>query len=191
MKIIIGISGASGAIYGIRLLEELKARGIETHLIISKWGEVTIAKETDYTVDQVKLLAANVYEEDNLAAAISSGSFQNNGMVIAPCSMKTLSGIANGYAEDLLIRAADVAIKERRRLILLTRETPLNPIHLENMLKLSRLGVTIMPPVPAFYSNPHTIGDIVNHTIGRILDQLGLENQLFTRWGGDPNQTDI
>ena len=191
MKIIVGISGASGAIYGIRLLEELKARGVETHLIISKWGEVTITEETAYTADQVKSLAAKVYEEDNLAAAISSGSFQNNGMVIAPCSMKTLSGIANGYAEDLLIRAADVAIKERRRLILLTRETPLNPIHLENMLKLSRLGVTIMPPVPAFYSNPHTIGDIVNHTVGRILDQLGLKNQLFTRWGGGQNQTDI
>lgn len=191
MKIIVGISGASGAIYGIRLLEEMKTRGIETHLIISTWGEVTITEETDYSVEQVKALAACVYDENNLAADISSGSFQNDGMVIAPCSMKTLSGIANGYAEDLLIRAADVAIKERRRLILLTRETPLSPIHLENMLKLSRLGITIMPPVPAFYSHPHTIGDIVNHTVGRILDQLGLENQLFTRWGGDQNQTDI
>lgn len=185
MRIIVGISGASGAIYGIRLLEELKARGIETHLIISRWGEVTIDKETNYTVEQVKALASKVYDEDNLAAAVSSGSFKNDGMVIAPCSMKTLSGIANGYAEDLLIRAADVALKERRRLILLVRETPLNPVHLENMLKLSRLDVTIMPPVPAFYSLPRTIDDMVNHTVGRVLDQLGVENQLFTRWGNE------
>lgn len=191
MKIIVGISGASGAIYGIRLLEELKDRGIETHLIISRWGKVTIAEETDYSLGQVMSLAAKVYDEENLGAVISSGSFQNNGMVIAPCSMKTLSGIANGYAEDLLIRAADVAIKERRKLILLTRETPLDPIHLENMLKLSRLGITIMPPVPAFYSHPHTIDDIVNHTVGRILDQLGLENQLFKRWGGSTDSADI
>lgn len=191
MKIIVGISGASGAIYGIRLLEELKDRGIETHLIISRWGKVTIAEETDYSLDQVMSLAAKGYDEENLGAVISSGSFQNNGMVIAPCSMKTLSGIANGYAEDLLIRAADVAIKERRKLILLTRETPLDPIHLENMLKLSRLGITIMPPVPAFYSHPHTIDDIVNHTVGRILDQLGLENQLFKRWGGSTDSADI
>lgn len=183
MKIIVGISGASGAIYGIRLLEELKKREIESHLVISKWGTVTIGKETDYSVEQVMSLADKVYDEDNLGAAISSGSFKNNGMVIAPCSMKTLSGIANGYAEELIIRAADVCIKERRRLIILARETPLNPIHLENMLKLSRLGVTIMPPVPAFYANPKTLDDIVNHTVGRILDQLDIDNQLFTRWG--------
>lgn len=183
MRIIVGISGASGAIYGIRLLEELKKREIETHLVISKWGTVTIEKETDYSVEQVMSLADKVYDEDNLGAAISSGSFKNNGMVIAPCSMKTLSGIANGYAEELIIRAADVCIKERRRLIILARETPLNPIHLENMLKLSRLGITIMPPVPAFYANPKTLDDIVNHTVGRILDQLEIDNELFTRWG--------
>lgn len=183
MRIIVGISGASGAIYGIRLLEELKKREIETHLVISKWGTVTIEKETDYSVEQVMSLADKVYDEDNLGAAISSGSFKNNGMVIAPCSMKTLSGIANGYAEELIIRAADVCIKERRRLIILARETPLNPIHLENMLKLSRLGITIMPPVPAFYANPKTLDDIVNHTVGRILDQLDIDNELFTRWG--------
>jgi polyprenyl P-hydroxybenzoate and phenylacrylic acid decarboxylases len=184
MSIIVGISGASGAIYGIRLLEELKKREIETHLVISKWGAVTIEKETDYSVEEVISLSTSVYKEDNMAAAISSGSFRNNGMVIAPCSMKTLSGISNGYAEDLLTRAADVCLKERRRLILLTRETPLNPIHLENMLKLSRLGVTIMPPVPAFYMCPETLDDIVNHTVGRILDQLSIENNLFSRWEG-------
>jgi len=182
MKIIVGISGASGAIYAIRLLEELRTREIETHVVVSRWGEVTITEETDYTVEQVKSLATKVYREDDLAAVLSSGSFRNNGMVVVPCSMKTLSGIANGYADDLMTRAADVAIKENRKLILMVRETPLNPIHLENMLKLSRLGVTIMPPVPAFYSLPKSIDDIINHTVGRILDQLGLENQLFRRW---------
>lgn len=183
LRIIVGISGASGAIYGIRLLEELKKREVETHLIMSRWGAVTIDKETDYSVEQVKSLATKVYEGDDVSAAISSGSFQTDGMVIAPCSMKTLSGIANGYAEDLLTRAADVCIKERRKLILVARETPLNAIHLENMLKLSRIGVEIMPPVPAFYSRPQSIDDIVNHTVGRIMDHIGLENVLFKRWG--------
>ncbi|HYE81649.1 MAG TPA: UbiX family flavin prenyltransferase [Clostridia bacterium] len=183
MKIIVGISGASGAIYGIRLLEELKKRKVETHLIMSRWGAVTIAKETDYTVEQVNALADKIYREDDVSAAISSGSFQTGGMIVAPCSMKTLSGIANGYAEDLMTRAADVCIKERRKLILVARETPLNAIHLENMLKLSRIGVEIMPPVPAFYSRPQSIDDIVNHTVGRIMDHIGLENRLFTRWG--------
>jgi 4-hydroxy-3-polyprenylbenzoate decarboxylase len=182
IKVVVGISGASGAIYGIRLLEELKKRSVETHLIISKWGAVTIEEETIYTVDQVKQYASKVYGEDDMSAPISSGSFLHSGMIIAPCSMKTLSAIANGYAEDLMTRAADVSMKERRRLILLTRETPLSPIHLENMLKLANLGVTIMPPVPAFYSHPQTIDDIVNHTVGRILDQIGLDNELFTRW---------
>ncbi len=184
MKLIVGISGASGAIYGIRLLEELKKRDAEVHLVISKWGELTIEEETKYAVEEVRSLADKVYKEESLGAAIASGSFKNNGMIVAPCSMKTLSGIANGYAEGLLIRAADVCLKERRRLILLTRETPLNSIHLENMLKLSRLGVTIMPPVPAFYASPQTLDDIVNHTVGRILDQLDIENQLFRRWEG-------
>jgi len=183
LKIIVGISGASGAIYGIRLLEELKKRKVETHLIMSRWGAVTIAKETDYTVEQVNALADKIYREDDVSAAISSGSFQTGGMIVAPCSMKTLSGIANGYAEDLMTRAADVCIKERRKLILVARETPLNAIHLENMLKLSRIGVEIMPPVPAFYSRPQSIDDIVNHTVGRIMDHIGLENRLFTRWG--------
>ena len=178
-----GISGASGAIYGIRLLEELKKREVETHLIVSRWGAVTIAEETDYSVEQVKSLADKVYEEDDMSAAVSSGSFKTDGMVIVPCSMKTLSGIANGYAEDLLVRAADVCIKEKRKLILVVRETPLNAIHLENMLKLSRTGVDIMPPVPAFYSRPRSIDDIVDHTVGRIMDHIGLENRLFKRWG--------
>lgn len=182
LKIIVGISGASGSVYGIRLLEELKNRNVKTHLIISKWGEKTITEETNYSIDNVKSLASKVYYEDDLVSAISSGSFITNGMIIVPCSMKTLSGIANGYTDNLMIRAADVCIKEKRRLLLLTRETPLNPIHLENMLNLSKIGVDIMPPVPAFYSHPNTIDDIINHTVGRILDHIGLENRLFTRW---------
>lgn len=182
IKIVVGISGASGAIYGIRLLEELKARNVETHLIISNWGAVTIKEETHYTVEQVKKYADRVYGEGELDASISSGSFRHNGMIIAPCSMKTLSGIANGYTGDLMTRASDVCIKEKRRLILLARETPVNSIHLENMLKLSNLGVVIMPPVPAFYSHPQTLDDMINHTVGRVLDQMGLENELVKRW---------
>ncbi len=180
----IAISGASGAIYGIRALEELKKRNIETHLVISKWAEATIRTETGYSVEEIKKLADFYYEEDNLAAAISSGSSKWTGMLIAPCSMKTLAGIAHGYSDGLIIRAADVAIKERRRLVLLTRETPLNPIHLENMLKLSRLGVTIMPPVPAFYTKPTTIEEIIDQTVGRSLDQLGVEIEDLKRWEG-------
>jgi len=185
MKIIVAITGASGAIYGIRMLEELNRNGVETHLIISKWGKVTIEKETRYSLEEVKALADFVYDEDDLSAAVSSGSFKCGGMIVAPCSMKTLSGIANGYTEDLVIRAADVSIKENRKLILMVRETPLNPIHLENMLKLSRIGVTIMPPVPAFYTKPEKLEDIINQTVGRVLDQFGVEISSFKRWGSD------
>lgn len=183
MRIVVAISGASGAIYGIRVLEELKKAGVETHLVISKWGEVTITRETEYSIDGVRALADYNYQETEQGASISSGSFRNEGMIIAPCSMKTLGGIANGYSEDLLIRAADVTIKEHRKLILLTRETPLSPIHLENMLKLSRVGVIVMPPVPAFYTNPETIEDIVNQTVGRLLDGFEIEHNLSKRWG--------
>lgn len=182
MRIVVAISGASGAIYGVRVLEELKKKGIETHLVISKWGKVTIQKETKYTPEEVLSLASSTYDEEQQGAAISSGSFKTEGMIIAPCSMKTLSGIANGFSEDLLIRAADVCIKEKRKLILLTRETPLSPIHLENMLKLSRIGVTIMPPVPAFYTCPKTLEEVVTQTVGRILDQFGVEIEGLKRW---------
>jgi 4-hydroxy-3-polyprenylbenzoate decarboxylase len=185
MKIIVAITGASGAVYGIRILEELKKLGVETHLVISKWGKFTIEKETRYVLDKVLALADYIYDEGDMSARISSGSFRCEGMVVAPCSMKSLAGIANGYAEDLLIRAADVTIKEKRKLVLLVRETPLNPIHLENMLKLSRIGVTIMPPVPAFYSKPETLDDIINHTVGRVLDTFGLETGLLKRWGSE------
>ncbi|RKL63810.1 UbiX family flavin prenyltransferase [Thermoanaerobacteraceae bacterium SP2] len=183
MKLIIAITGASGAIYGIRILEELKKKNVESHLIISKWGGVTIEKETDYAIEEVKALAARAYDENDMAAPISSGSFKCDGMIVAPCSMKTLSGIAHGYTEDLIIRAADVTIKEKRKLILMVRETPLNPMHLENMLKLSRIGVTIMPPVPAFYTKPETFDDVINQTVGRVLDQFGIEIDNMKRWG--------
>jgi 4-hydroxy-3-polyprenylbenzoate decarboxylase len=151
--------------------------------VVSDWGAVTVAEETCHTLEYVYSLADFIYDENDLGAAISGGSFKIDGMIIAPCSMKTLSGIAYGYSENLMARAADVCIKERRKLLLLTRETPLSAIHLENMLKLSRMGVEIMPPVPAFYSKPQSVDDIINHTVGRIMDHFGFENQLFRRWG--------
>ena len=185
MRLIVAISGASGAIYGIKILEELKKKNIETHLVISKWGKVIIREETQYSVEEVQALASYYYYEENMAAPISSGSFKCEGMIISPCSMKTLSGIATGYSDELLIRAADVSIKENRKLCLLTRETPLSSIHLENMLTLSRIGVVIMPPVPAFYTRPNNIEDIVNQTVGRVLDQYNIEMSGLKRWEGN------
>jgi flavin prenyltransferase len=182
MKIIVGISGATGPIYGIRLLEELREREIETHLIISKWAETTIAIETPYTVDYVKSLATYTYSATNQAAIISSGSFHADGMIIAPCSMKSLAALSHGYTDNLIIRAADVCLKEKRPIVIVPREAPLNEIHLENMLKLARMGVTVLPPMPAFYNNPKTIDDIVNHTVARVLDQLRIDNSITKRW---------
>lgn len=183
MKIIVGITGSTGVIYGIRLLEVLKRLNVETHLVISEWAAKCIGMETDYTVDYVKSLATSVSDEKNMASNISSGTHKINGMIIAPCSMKTLSAIANGYDDTLVARAAGVTIKESRKLILMTRETPLSPIHLENMLKLSRIGVIILPPVTEFYTKPKTIDDIINHGIGKCLDQFDLEHNLYPRWG--------
>jgi 4-hydroxy-3-polyprenylbenzoate decarboxylase len=182
MKIIVGMSGATGAIYGIRMLEALRESGVETHLVMSKWAETTIRLETDYSVIDVKNLASVVHSPENQAASISSGSFRVDGMIIAPCSMKTLSAIRVGYADGLLVRAADVILKERKKLVLLARETPFNDIHLENMLALSRMGSIILPPVPAFYNNPKTLDDIVNHIVARTLDQFGIDNKLTKRW---------
>jgi flavin prenyltransferase len=182
LRIIVGISGATGAIFGIRLLEALRDVGVETHLILSKWAETTIKLETNYSVEDVVKLASIVHSPTNQAASISSGSFRVDGMVIAPCSMKTLAAIRMGYSENLLGRAADVILKERKKLVLLTRETPLNDIHLENMLFLSRMGAVILPPVPAFYNRPSTIDDIINHIVARTLDQFGIENSLTKRW---------
>ncbi|WP_274650937.1 UbiX family flavin prenyltransferase [Paenibacillus humicola] len=182
MKIVVGISGSTGAIYGIRLLEWLRKLEVETHLIVSGWAEKTIAIETDYTIDQVKSLATKVYSAGNQAALISSGSFVTDGMVIIPCSMKTLAAVSHGYADQLIARAADVILKERRRLVLVPRESPLNEIHLENMLRLARMGASIVPPMPAFYNKPKSVQDIVDHTVARVLDQLGIDNSVSKRW---------
>lgn len=183
MRLIVGITGSTGAVYGIRTLEVLKKLGVETHLVMSEWAVKCIGMETDYEIDYVKSLATSVSDEKNMASSISSGTHKIDGMIVAPCSMKTLSAIANGYDDTLVARAAGVTIKESRKLILMVRETPLSAIHLENMLKLSRLGVVILPPVTEFYTNPKTIDDIVNHGVGKCLDQFDLEHNLYPRWG--------
>lgn len=185
MRLIVGMTGATGAVYGIRLLEVLRNFGVETHLVMSPWAERTIALETDRSPEAVKSLAAVTYRPGDLAALISSGTFRTSGMVIVPCSMRTLASIASGLSDNLLVRAADVCLKEGRPLVLAVRETPLNAIHLENMLKLSRAGATIMPPVPAFYGRPASIDDLVDHFVGRLLDRFGIEHTLYRPWMGD------
>ena len=184
MKIIVGITGATGTIFGVRLLEVLKDAGVERHLVMSKWGVRTLLHETAYTADYVKSLADHTYGDTDQGAAISSGSFVTSGMIIAPCTMRTLAAIANGQGDNLIHRAADVILKERRKLALMVREAPLNDIHLENMLKLSRMGVVITPPVPAFYNHPQSLDDIVNHIVMRVLDQFGIHTDVMTRWDG-------
>jgi len=183
MKLVVGITGSTGVIYGIKLLEVLKEKNIETHLILTEWAQKCIAMETDYKLDQVKSLATTFSDETNMAASVSSGTHKIDGMIVIPCSMKTLSGIANGYDETLVARAAGVTIKESRKLVLVTRETPLTAINLENMLKLARLGVVILPPVPGFYTKPKTIDEVVSHTVGKCLDQFDIEHDLYKRWG--------
>lgn len=183
LNLIIGITGSTGSIYGIRILEILKKLDISTHLIMSEWAQKCIVMETEYTVDYVKSLATNTSDEKNMAASVSSGTHKIDGMIISPCSMKTLSSIANGYDDTLIARAAGVTIKESRKLVLMTRETPLSAIHLENMLKLSRLGIVILPPVTEFYTKPKSIDDIVNHGVGKCLDQFDIEHNLYPRWG--------
>ncbi len=182
-KIIVGISGASGVIYGIRLLETLSKLGIETHLIMTKAALKNLKIETDFTKKEIESKASHVYDIEDIGAPIASGSFKIDGMVIAPCSIKTLSAIANSYSENLLVRAADVILKERRRLILLVRETPLHAGHLELMVKVTQMGGIIMPPVPAFYHLPKTIDDLINQTVGKVLDLLEIDHSLFKRWG--------
>lgn len=183
-KLIIGIAGASGAIYGIRLLEACQELGVETHLVISKAAEITILHETGLSVSEVQAKATKSYKIGDIAASISSGSFQNAGMIIAPCSVRTMSEIAVGTTTSLLTRAADVALKERRKLLLMVRETPLHSGHLRNMATLSDMGAIIAPPVPAFYIQPETTDDLVRHTVGRALDLVGIENDFATRWKG-------
>jgi flavin prenyltransferase len=187
MRIVVGITGATGTVFGVRVLQVLKDSGIETHLVLSKWGARTLLHETPYTVDYVKSLAAFAYSESDQGAPISSGSFVTDGMIIAPCSVRTLAAIAQGHGDNLVHRAADVVLKERRKLILMIREAPLSDIHLENMLKLSRMGVVITPPVPAFYNNPQTLDDVVNHIVMRALDALGVHVAVAPRWDGIMN----
>jgi len=183
-RLIVAITGATGTIYGIRLLEMLRGTDVETHLVMSKWAARTLVHETPYTIEQVQALATAVYPLADQGAPISSGSFLTMGMVIVPCSMRTLAAIAHGLGDNLIHRAADVILKERRRLVLAVREAPLSEIHLENMLKLSRMGVSIVPPMPAFYSKPQTIDDVVNYTVARLLDQLDIHLDVRNRWLG-------
>ena len=190
-RLIVGISGASGAIYGIRLLEILqKLPEIDTHLIISKAAKRTIVLETNYKVDQVEKLANEVLPDHDIAASVSSGSYKTSGMVVIPCSIKTLSGIANSYADNLLVRAADVVLKEQRKLVLVLRETPLHLGHTQLMTRSIEIGATLLPAMPAFYHRPSTIDDLINQTVNRVLDQFDIElpDDLFERWAGSPKK---
>lgn len=185
MRLIVGISGASGVIYGIRLLEALKTLAdLETHLILSKGAKLNISIETQWQVKQVEALADVVHSDQNLAATISSGSYPTDGMVIVPCSMKTLSGVVNSYAESLLVRAADVVLKERRQLVLVPRETPLHVGHCRLLLQAAEMGAMMVPPMPAFYNDPETVNDIIDHTVGRLLDLFDVDSGLVKRWQG-------
>ncbi|MBK8121742.1 MAG: UbiX family flavin prenyltransferase [Sulfuritalea sp.] len=187
MKLVVGISGASGAIYGLRILEVLRQVGVETHLVMSDSAKRTIVYETGYTIDAVKHLASHVHDINDIGASIASGSFRHDGMVIAPCSIKTLSAVANSFDTNLLIRAADVTLKERRRLVLMIRETPLHLGHLRLMTLATEIGAVLVPPLPAFYHQPKTLDDIINQSVNKALDQfdLGVEIDLFKRWTGN------
>jgi len=185
MRLIVAITGSSGAIYGVRLLEALRAApNIEVHLVISGTGRLTIALETGRKIRDVEKLAHHVHRDQDLAASISSGSFKTAGMIVAPCSMKTLSGIVHSYADNLVVRAADVVLKERRRLVLMPRETPLHAGHCRLLLQAAEIGAIIAPPIPAFYGMPKTIDDLVNHSVGRVLDLFDIESELVSRWRG-------
>ena len=184
-RLIVAITGATGTIFAVRLLQLLQGSEVETHLVISKWGARTLVHETPHTVEQVQAMATHAYPIGDQGAAISSGSFVTLGMAVVPCTMSTLASIAHGIGTNLIHRAADVVLKERRKLVLVARESPLSPIHLENMLKLSRLGVVVLPPVPAFYNQPQSIDDLVTHVAMRILDQFELHLDPLRRWDGD------
>jgi 4-hydroxy-3-polyprenylbenzoate decarboxylase len=183
LRLVVGISGASGVIYGLRTLEILHSMKIETHVVLSQWGEKNIEIETDKTIEYVRSLATALYGNDCLAAPISSGSFLHNGMIIVPCSMKTLASIANGYDETLISRAAGVTLKESRLLVVVPRETPLSRIHLQNMLKLAEAGAVILPAMPGFYHKPTSLQDMVDHLVSKIIDQFNIRNNLSRRWG--------
>jgi 4-hydroxy-3-polyprenylbenzoate decarboxylase len=183
-NLIVAITGATGTIFGIRILQLLQGADVDTHVVISRWGARTLAEETEYTVEQVQAMATHAYPIGDQGAPISSGSFVTLGMVIAPCTMNTLASIAHGHGDNLVHRAADVTLKERRKLVLLVRESPLNDIHLENMLKLSHMGVVIFPPVPAFYNRPQSLDEMISHVAMRALDQFDLHLDVMRRWDG-------
>ena len=183
-KLIVGMTGASGAIFGVRLLQVLAETDVEVHLVVSKWAQQTLEHETTLTLNDLRDLADVYYGPNDMGAAISSGSFMTDGMVIMPCSARSVGAIAHGIGEHLVHRAADVILKERRKLVMVVRETPLNEIHLENMLKLSRMGVTMLPPMPAFYNHPQSIDDMVNHIVARVLDQFAITADFAKRWDG-------
>jgi flavin prenyltransferase len=183
-RLIVGITGATGTIFGVRVLQMLHGSGVETHLVVSKWAARTLAHETQYSLKYVQSLATQNYGIGAQGATISSGSFVTLGMVIAPCSMRTLAAIAHGMGDNLIHRAADVILKERRKLVLVVRESPFNEIHLENMLKLARMGVVILPPVPAFYNNPQSLDDMINHITMRVIDQFDIHLDVMNRWDG-------
>lgn len=183
-RLIVGITGATGTIFGLRILQMLHGSGVETHLVVSKWAARTLTHETQYSLKYVESLATQSYGVGAQGAAISSGSFVTLGMVIAPCSMRTLAAIAHGLGDNLIHRAADVILKERRKLVLVVRESPFNEIHLENMLKLARMGVVILPPVPAFYNNPQSLDDMINHITMRVIDQFDIHLDVMNRWDG-------
>ena len=184
MRLVVAITGASGVVYGIRALEVLKKLKVETHLIISEWGAKNIKIETDKTADYVKSLAAKHYGDDDMAAPVSSGSFKTDGMVLIPCSMKTLASVANAFDDSLASRAAGVCLKEQRKLVLVPRETPLSKIHLENMAKLANAGAVILPAMPGFYHRPKTMEELIDHVVGKVLDQFNIDHGLFKRWSG-------
>jgi 4-hydroxy-3-polyprenylbenzoate decarboxylase len=187
-RLVIGIAGANGVIYGVRLLHHLRETDVETHLILSEAGRKNIEIETSYAADEVTAMATATYDNRDVGAALASGSFLTEGMVVAPCTVKTLSGIANSFTTNLLIRAADVTLKEKRKLVLLVRETPLHKGHLRLMTDAADLGAHILPPVPSFYHAPRTIEDILDQTIGKVFDFLGIEHHLFKRWGEGKEQ---
>jgi 4-hydroxy-3-polyprenylbenzoate decarboxylase len=189
-RLVVGISGASGVTYGVRLLQVLQDTDYETHLIISKSGELNIQIETDYDPADVKAMADYVYDHKNIAASLASGSFLTAGMVVVPCTIKTLSGIANSYNENLLVRAADVTLKEKRKLALVVRETPLHKGHLRLLTMAADMGAHILPPVPSFYHMPRTIEDIIDQTIGKIFDFMGIKHNLFNRWGEESENSE-
>ncbi|CCK80844.1 UbiX family flavin prenyltransferase [Desulfobacula toluolica] len=190
-RIVIGLAGASGIIYGVKMLEYLREMDYETHLIISEAGKLNIRIETDYKPEDVAAMADFTYDHKNVAAAPASGSFLTEGMVVVPCTVKTLSGIANSYTENLLVRAADVSLKEKRKLVLVVRETPLHKGHLRLMSQAADVGAHILPPVPSFYHMPKTIDDIIDQTIGKVFDYMGIQHNLFKRWGENSSRGKI